>query len=141
VLVALAQIIIRPHFVLSGLASQTFSSIPLIWLNSHPESMVLRELFLAQIGWFSQFVIFAVVEIIDMSGHEFSLREVVILSFRLKNLLDFIVNNIFLNLAKPKISRINIPVVLPFLLFSSLKISMGLEVHKPDIFRLKHVNS
>jgi hypothetical protein len=26
-------------------------------------------------------------------------------------------------------------------LFSSLKISMGLEVHKPDIFRLKHVNS
>ena len=69
------------------------------------------------------------------------MREVVILSFRFKNLFDFIVNNIFLNFAKPKIGRINIPVVLPFLLFSSLKISMRLEVHKPDIFWLKHVNS
>ncbi len=96
---------------------------------------------MAQVGWFAQLVILAVIEIIDMSGDEFGLREVLILPFRLKNLFDFIVDNIFLDFTEPKISRIDIPVILPFLLFPGLKIAMRLEVHKSDIFGLKHVNS
>ena len=64
-----------------------------------------------------------------------------ILSFRLKDLFEFIVNDVFLNFSKPKICRIDIPVVLSFFLFSCLEITMRLEVHEPDIFGLNHVDS
>ena len=64
-----------------------------------------------------------------------------VLSFRFKNLLHFVVDDVFLNFTKPEVSGVNIPVVFSFLLFSSLEIAVGLEVHEPDVFGFEHVDS
>ena len=63
---AFTQVIVIPDFVLCSLASQTSTGIPLIRLDSHSECVVSRKLFLTQIGRFSQFIILATIEIVDV---------------------------------------------------------------------------
>ena len=64
-----------------------------------------------------------------------------ILSFGLKNLLNFVMEDVFLNFTKPKVSGVNIPVVVSFFLFSGLEIAMRLKIHESYIFRFKHIDS
>lgn len=101
----------------------------------------MGKLFLSQICWFSQLIVFLGVEIVNMCRYEFSLWELLVLSFRLHDLLNFIVNNIFLHSTEPEISGIDFPVVVSLLLFSSFKILMGLEIHLPYLFTFGHVDS
>ncbi len=64
-----------------------------------------------------------------------------ILSFGFKNLLNFVVDDIFLDFTEPEISGIDIPIVFSFLLFSGLEIAVGLEIHESDVFGFEHVDS
>ena len=137
---AFTQVVIRPYFILGSLASQTFSRVPFIGLNSNSKSVVRWKLFLAQISRLSQFIVFTGIEIVDVGGYKLSLRELV-LTLGLKNLFDFVMNYVFFDLAEPEVSRVHFPVVISFLLLASLKISMGLQIHLPHFLRLQHIHA
>lgn len=135
----LAQIVILADIVFSSLALETFTCIPLVRLNSDPENIVGRELFLSQVGRLPKFIIFPVHKIIKVGLNELGVREIGGIGLRGHHLLHLIVDDILSYFAEPEIGGINFPVIWPFLLLSGIVVQMRLEVHLADVLLLRHV--
>lgn len=76
-----------------------------------------------------------------MCWNHFSLRKCLCITLWCHNLLHLTIDDIFSNLAKSKIWRINSPIIRPFFLLSWIIILMRFKIHLSYLFRLWHILS
>lgn len=133
------KIIIWPYFKLCSFTFQTFASIPLIRLHSNTKYFICWKLLLSQICRLSQLIIFSIYKVIKIRFNKFSWRKVISVGLWSHDLFDLIMNNVFLNFSKPKITRIDIPVVLSFFLFSWIIVTMWFQVHLFNFLLFEHI--
>ena len=59
-----AKIVIWSHFMFVCLTLETLACVPLVGLHPHSKYMISFKLFLPQVHWLSQLVLFAIHEIV-----------------------------------------------------------------------------
>lgn len=140
-LIGFSQVIIRSDFVFISLSLQTFTSIPLITLDSDSEDPIRWKLFLSQIHSLSQLVILFIEIILKMTLDKHCLRHMFRIGLRLHDLFHLFMNWILLYFSKSVISRINWPIVWSLLLLSRIVVLMRFEIHLSHLLSFRHILS
>ena len=96
---------------------------------------------MSKICRFSKFIVPFVQIIVEVILDEGCFGEVVIVGLGSQNLFDFIMDDIFGNFSKPKVSGIQIPIIRPLLLLSGVVVKMRFQIHFPDTLIFRHVLS
>lgn len=138
-LVGSAEVVVRPHFILIGLSSDAFSSIPLIAGHSDSKDVVVRELLLPQIGRQAQFVLFSINEVVQIGFYEGSLLDGVAVSLWMKHLPDLVVDWVLLYFSEPEVSWIHWPVIGALFLLPRIVVLVRFQIELPHFLWLRHV--
>lgn len=117
-----------------------FACIPLVRLVSHSEHEIWRKvLVLPQVPRLTELVLFEIHKIVVIGLDELSLQESIVLRLGMKNLMDFLVHGVLLDLTKSKIGWVHVPFKLSVLLLARLEAPVGLDVHLFRLLVFRHV--
>jgi hypothetical protein len=126
--ISMPQIVIRPNLMWIRLAIDTFSCIPFIRLNSNPEYSIGWIYFLPKVHRMAKFILLLIEIVMKIALDKHCFCYWVTMCFWWKNLLDLLMDWIFLDLTEAEISGIYWPVIWTHFLLSRIVVLVGFQV-------------
>jgi len=121
------------------LTINTFSCIPLVGFDPYPEYSICGIYLLPKIHCMAKFIFLLIKIIMKITLNKYCFCYWITMRFRWKNLLDLLMNWIFLDLSETEIGWSDRPIIRTYFLLSRIIILMWFQVKFPNFLWFRHI--